>query len=123
MITGALKRDIDAIWMEFWQGGITNPLTVIEQITFLMFARLHDINETRDENRMRRTQKPFNRRFDEGEQKLRWSQFRHLGAQEMLPLVRDGGVRGLHPSAARPAPSGTAAARAVPGSACRAAGR
>lgn len=89
MITGELKREIDALWQEFWQGGITNPLTVIEQITFLMFARLLDINETRDENRMRRTQKPFNRRFDESEQKLRWSQFRHLGADEMLPLVRD----------------------------------
>ncbi|MCE8519860.1 SAM-dependent DNA methyltransferase [Ruegeria pomeroyi] len=89
MITGALKRDIDALWTEFWQGGITNPLTVIEQVTFLMFARLLDINETRDENRMRRTQKPFKRRFDEDEQHLRWSQFRHLGAEEMLPLVRD----------------------------------
>ncbi|WP_252258537.1 type I restriction-modification system subunit M [Erythrobacter aurantius] len=89
MITGELKREIDALWQEFWQGGITNPLTVIEQITFLMFARLLDINETRDENRMRRTQKPFNRRFDDNEQRLRWSQFRHLGADEMLPLVRD----------------------------------
>ena len=45
------RRRIDALWTEFWQGGITNPLTVIEQITFLMFARLLDINETRDENR------------------------------------------------------------------------
>lgn len=89
MITGELKRDIDALWTEFWQGGITNPLTVIEQITFLMFARLLDVNETRDENRMRRTNKPFKRRFDDKEQKLRWSQFRHLSAEEMLPLVRD----------------------------------
>lgn len=89
MITGALKRDIDALWTEFWQGGITNPLTVIEQVTFLMFSRLLDINETRDENRMHRTQNPFKRRFNEDEQHLRWSQFRHLGAEEMLTLVRD----------------------------------
>jgi len=89
MITGALKRDIDALWTEFWQGGIANPLTVIEQITYLMFARLLDINETRDESRMRRTQQEFKRRFNDDEQKLRWSQFRHLGAQKMLPLVRD----------------------------------
>ncbi|HHA2762978.1 TPA: N-6 DNA methylase [Stenotrophomonas maltophilia] len=89
MITGDLKRRIDALWTEFWQGGITNPLTVIEQITFLMFARLLDINETRDENRMRRTQRPFQRRFSDDEQDLRWSRFRHLGADEMLPLVRD----------------------------------
>ena len=53
MVTGELKRRVDALWTEFWQGGITNPLTVIEQITFMMYARLLDINETRDENRRR----------------------------------------------------------------------
>ncbi|HLP67264.1 MAG TPA: N-6 DNA methylase [Rhizobium sp.] len=90
MITGALKRDIDALWTEFWQGGITNPLTVIEQVTFLMFARLLDINETRDENRLKRAGKRDTPpRFKEDEQHLRWSRFRHLGAEEMLPLVRD----------------------------------
>lgn len=89
MITGDLKRRVDALWTEFWQGGITNPLTVIEQITFLMYARLLDINEARDENREKRTGKPFTRRFKEDEQHLRWSQFRHLGSDQMLPLVRD----------------------------------
>lgn len=89
MVTGELRRRIDALWTEFWQGGITNPLTVIEQITFLMYARLLDINETRDENRQKRTGTPFQRRFSDDEQQLRWSQFRHLGANEMLPIVRD----------------------------------
>ena len=89
MVTGELKRRIDALWTEFWQGGITNPLSVIEQITFLMYARLLDINETRDENRQKRSGKPFTRRFKDDEQNLRWSQFRHLGADDMLPLVRD----------------------------------
>ncbi len=89
MITGALKRDIDALWLEFWQGGITNPLTVIEQITYLMFVRLLDVNEARDENRERRSGKTFKHRFGEDEQDLRWSHFRHLGAEETLPLVRD----------------------------------
>ena len=83
------NSSIDALWQEFWQGGITNPLTVIEQITFLMFSRLLDMNETRDENRMKRTGRSFKRRFADDEQDLRWSQFRHLGADEMLPLVRD----------------------------------
>lgn len=52
-------------------------------------ARLLDISETRDESRFRRTQKSFEHRFSDDEQKLRWSQFRHLGADVMLPLVRD----------------------------------
>ena len=89
MITGDLKRRVDALWTEFWQGGITNPLTVIEQITFLMYARLLDIKEARDENRRKRSGKPFTRRFKEDEQHLRWSQFRRLGSDQMLPTVRD----------------------------------
>ena len=44
MITGQLKSKIDKLWEEFWTGGIANPLTVIVQITFLMYARLLDMN-------------------------------------------------------------------------------
>jgi type I restriction enzyme M protein len=89
MITGDLKRSVDALWTEFWQGGITNPLTVIEQITFLIYVRLLDVNESRDENRLARSGTEFKRRFAPDEQELRWSQFKHLGASAMLPLVRD----------------------------------
>ena len=62
---------------------------MIEQITFLIFVRLLDVNEARDENRLKRSGAEFKRRFNADEQELRWSQFRHLGADEMLPLVRD----------------------------------
>ena len=48
MITGQLKMKIDKLWEEFWTGGITNPLTVIEQISYLMFLRLLDIRESRN---------------------------------------------------------------------------
>ena len=89
MITGELKQRIDALWQEFWTGGITNPLTVIEQITYLMFARLLDIHETRDENRQLRSGRTFKKRYVAMQQHLRWSQFRNLGGENMLPLVRD----------------------------------
>src|SRR5690606_16161479 len=90
MITGKLKNDIDKLWEEFWTGGITNPLTVIEQISFLMFARLLDVNETRNEARATRTKKDFKRTFGPKEQHLRWSKFRHLTpAEAMLRVVRD----------------------------------
>ncbi|WP_134685839.1 class I SAM-dependent DNA methyltransferase [Brevibacillus migulae] len=39
MITGELKTKIDNLWQIFWSGGITNPLTVIEQITYLLFIK------------------------------------------------------------------------------------
>lgn len=90
MITGELKNKIDKLWLEFWQGGIANPLTVIEQITFLMFSRLLDINETRDEKREKRTGKAFKHRFTEDEQRLRWSDFIHQeDPEKLLKLVRD----------------------------------
>ncbi|MBX7135835.1 MAG: type I restriction-modification system subunit M [Fimbriimonadaceae bacterium] len=92
MITGDLRSRIDRLWEEFWTGGITNPLTVIEQITFLMFARLLDMVEAQNERKAKRTGKPFARLFpaDNEGQALRWSHFKNLGAEEMLKLVRDG---------------------------------
>ena len=107
MINGQLKSDIDKLWDDFWSGGIANPLSVIEQISFLMFARLLDIRETREENKAKRTGKPFRRIFSEKpiqdearrtqladlvqtEQDLRWSNFRKANAEDMLRIVRDG---------------------------------
>lgn len=89
MLDRELQCKIDKLWAEFWTGGIANPLSVIEQISFLMFARLLDINETKNEKRAARTGKPFTRIFDEHDQELRWSRFQHMAPTEMLPLVRD----------------------------------
>jgi type I restriction enzyme M protein len=89
MITGPLKSKIDKLWEEFWTGGITNPLTVIEQITFLIYARMLDMNEQADEKREARTGRQFNRRFADYEQHLRWQNFRHLGADKLYKLVKD----------------------------------
>lgn len=89
MITGTLRNQIDKLWTEFWTGGITNPLTVIEQISFLMFSRLLDIAETRAEKRASRLGKPFKGQFSAKEQKLRWSHFKNLPAEQMLKTIRD----------------------------------
>ena len=55
----SIKIDIDNLWLEFHTGGITNPLTVIEQITYLMFSRLLDIQETRNEKRAKRLNQDY----------------------------------------------------------------
>ena len=88
-ITGSLKSRIDKLWEEFWTGGITNPLTVIEQISFLMFVRMLDVTETRNEKRAVTTRRDFVHVFSPKEQHLRWSRFRNLEAKEMLRVVRD----------------------------------
>ncbi|WP_165227480.1 HsdM family class I SAM-dependent methyltransferase [Aquisphaera insulae] len=90
MITGPLRNQIDRLWTEFWTGGITNPLTVIEQISFLMFARLLDIAEARAEKKAARTGKFPMGAFSRDEQHLRWSRFKNLPAEEMIRVVRDG---------------------------------
>ncbi|WP_319780049.1 class I SAM-dependent DNA methyltransferase [Maridesulfovibrio sp.] len=84
-----IKSKIDKLWLDFHSGGITNPMTVIEQLSYLIFSRLLDIYETRNEKKSRRTGKDFNHIFAPEEQHLRWSEFRILGAEEMLPLMRD----------------------------------
>jgi len=88
MTTSQIKSKIDALWLEFHSGGITNPISVIEQISYLMFARVIDLNESREEKRSARTGKPFKSNFGK-QQHLRWSQFRQLAGDEMLPVVRD----------------------------------
>ncbi|PNU21646.1 N-6 DNA methylase [Geothermobacter hydrogeniphilus] len=91
MTRSDMKAKIDTLWTHFWTGGVTNPLTVIEQISFLMFARLLDIAESREEKRAGRTGKSFKRRFPETNegQALRWHRFKNLPAEQMLPFVRD----------------------------------
>jgi len=50
MLTGELRSQIDGIWNAFWSGGISNPLEVIEQITYLLFLRRLDELQTLKEN-------------------------------------------------------------------------
>ncbi|WP_169312336.1 type I restriction-modification system subunit M N-terminal domain-containing protein [Methanoplanus limicola] len=47
MITGEMKNRVDSLWTMFWTGGLTNPLDVIEQITYLIFIRDLDLNDSR----------------------------------------------------------------------------
>lgn len=89
MITGALRSRIDSLWTDFWTGGITNPLTVIEQITFLMYSRLLDMQERTQEKRAAVTGQRDPSLFGDADQNCRWETWRHFGGPEMLPHVRD----------------------------------
>ncbi len=82
MITGDLKSKIDQVWNAFWSGGISNPLEVIEQITYLLFMRRLDDRQTLAEARARRTGEPISGAiFTTDQANLRWSVFKHLDAQ------------------------------------------
>src|SRR5665811_736121 len=77
VLTGENKSKIDKIWDAFWSGGISDPLRVIEQISFLLFIkRLDDIHTAR-EKQANRLNKPIKEPiFGAGQDHLRWSRFR-----------------------------------------------
>ena len=101
MITGELRSKIDAVWNDFWSGGISNPLEVMEQLTYLLFIKALDERQTLAENKANRTGRPIDEViFPEGEEflpeglargrpygDLRWSRFKHLPAAEMFEVV------------------------------------
>lgn len=90
MITGDLKNQVDRVWNLFWTGGISNPLEVIEQITYLLFIRRLDDLETLAERKARRLgEEVENPMFKPGEQDLRGSKFKQLDADLMFQLVSD----------------------------------
>lgn len=83
------KSIIDRIWTNFWEGGVTNPLTVIEQITYLLFIKgLDDIDilNERNDNLIGMKRK---RIFDEDHQYCRWSIFKNYSAEKMYDIVKD----------------------------------
>lgn len=91
MITGELRNKIDRIWETFWTGGITNPLDVIEQFTYLLFIKQLDEVETTKENEANFLGVPFEAMFPDECQKYRWSKFKNLGsAEEMYEVVANG---------------------------------
>ena len=84
MITGAVKSQVDRIWDPFWSGGISKPLTIIEQITYLLLTkRLDELHITR-ERRANRTSKPIEDPiFGPDQQELRWSRFKDRESRDV----------------------------------------
>src|ERR1700733_10399332 len=97
MLTGELKSQIDRLWDAFWSGGISNPLEVIEQITYLLFLRRLDELQTVEEHKAQDLKMPIDRRiFPEGSDArgrpyadFRWSRFKGFEARELYELVGD----------------------------------
>jgi len=87
MITGTLKSQIDKIWNDFWTGGISNPLTVIEQFTYLIFLKQLDNKQIKAENKANLlgipVEKPIYTKAQEG---LRWSSFKEKEPETMFNL-------------------------------------
>lgn len=83
------KSIIDRIWTNFWEGGVTNPLTVIEQITYLLFVKgLDEIEISHERNDVMLGIKS-KRIFDEEHQCCRWSNFKNYSAEKMFKVMQE----------------------------------
>src|SRR5437870_12061146 len=97
MLVGEIRGQIDQIWNAFWTGGISNPLEVMEQITYLLFLRRLDDLQTLEENKAARLKIPIvNPVFPLGSdargrpyQDLRWSHFKNSSPTEMYTVVSE----------------------------------
>lgn len=89
MITGVIKNKIDKIWTDIWAGGITNPLMVIEQLTYLMFIHQLDQKELELESAESDGDELFAKIFPESPigQSMRWSKFKDRDAEEIYRIV------------------------------------
>lgn len=89
MITGVIKNKIDKIWTDIWAGGITNPITVIEQLTYLMFIRSLDAKETEQEQFANLLETQAETIFPQTEsgQELRWSRFKNRAAGDIFQII------------------------------------
>ena len=84
-----LRNKIDRIWETFWTGGITNPLEVIEQFTYLLFIKDLDDNEIIEESNAELLGIPFEGMFPSDKQYLRWSKFKNEEAGEMYRIISE----------------------------------
>lgn len=94
MITGELRSQIDKVWEAFWTGGLSNPLTVIEQMTYLLFIRRLDELQTQKESQANLLKKPIVEPiYSDSEYQLRWSRFKNMDPEVMHKLfTKDKGV-------------------------------
>src|SRR5689334_16332094 len=94
-----IRSKVDQLWDKFWAGGIANPLTAIEQISYLLFIRRLDVLDDIERGKAQYNQEEHRSIFagtfttargvKRPRDELRWSKFRHLPAEEMLEHVRD----------------------------------
>jgi type I restriction enzyme M protein len=97
MLTGEIRNQIDQIWNTFWSGGVSNPLSVIEQITYLLFIKRLDDLHTLEESKAEALGIPMERRvFPDGSDErgrpyadMRWSRFKNFEPREMMTVVAD----------------------------------
>ena len=82
------KAIIDELWNTFWSSGISNPISVVEQMTYLIFFKMFEEQENLEQKRAERSGKK-RESFFEGKEELKWSNFKQLAPDKMLKVYRE----------------------------------
>ncbi len=88
MLNTTIKSSIDRLWDKFWSGGISNPLTAIEQISYLLFMKRLDQMDLKKIQDAEFTGEAYKSIFAGDNENLRWSHFRHMEGGEMLTHIQ-----------------------------------
>jgi type I restriction enzyme M protein len=101
VIVGEIKSQIDAIWNDFWSGGLSNPLAVMEQITYLLFIKRLDELQLLEEKKAAGLGRAIEQSyFPEGKdgrgkgggrdyEDLRWSKFKLFDPKTMFEIISE----------------------------------
>lgn len=104
MLTPEIKSKINQLWDRFWSGGIANPLTAIEQISYLLFMKRLDEMDTDKKKKAAFAgekyeslfsgvykSKRISKRLDVTVKKesFRWSHFKEMEPANMLSHVSE----------------------------------
>ena len=84
MLNSVLKSSINRLWDKFWSGGISNPLTAIEQISYLLFMKRLDELDIKKKQDAEFTGETYKSIFEGDKNNLRWSHFKQMEGGEML---------------------------------------
>lgn len=95
MLSTTIKSDVARLWDKFWSGGIANPLTAIEQISYLIFMKRLDEEDYKKKANAEFLKRPFSSVFDGKDEKghdnqtKRWSYFKNLKGEDMLSHMQE----------------------------------
>jgi len=90
MITGEIKNQVDQVWNTFWTGGVSNPLSVIEQFTYLLFARrLDEMHTTKEAQASLLGEAIEDPIFTPEQNHLRWSYFKDVEPARKFDVFKD----------------------------------
>jgi type I restriction enzyme M protein len=97
MLNSELRSQVDKVWNEFWSGGMSNPLEIIEQITYLLFLKRLDDLQTLEDNKSIRLKKPVERKiFPVGKdnkncsyEDMRWSKLKNMTPEKTFSIISE----------------------------------